>query len=103
MVNLVIYLKKDFDPVGLVEKLLNAQLIASASIDQNNESLTLQDGILSKDIYNVITAQTKSLLFAELAKMIEGEFGPDVPVNATPIVASNKIFNELLRSRTLKT
>jgi len=103
MVNLVIYLKKEFDPVGLVEKLLNTQLIASASIDQNNESFTMQDGILSKEIYNVITAQTKSLLFTKIAKMIEGEFGPGVPVNATPIVVSNKIFDELLRSRTLKT
>jgi hypothetical protein len=103
MVSLVIYLKKDFDPVELVEKLLNAQLIASVSLDQKNESLTLQDGILSKQIYNVITAQTKSLLFAGIAKMIEGEFGPGVPVNATPIVASNKIFEELFKARTLTT
>lgn len=103
MVNLVIYLKKDYDPVGLVERLLSAQLVASASIDQNNESFTLQDGTLSKEVYNVITAQTKSLLFTEITKVIEAEFGPDVPVNATPIVASNRIFDELLRSRTLKT
>jgi hypothetical protein len=103
MINLIIYLKQDYDPVLLVEKLLTCQLIASASIDQNNESFTLKDGTLSREVYNVITAQTKALLFTEIAKLIEGECGREVPVNATPIVASNKIFDELLRSRTLKT
>lgn len=103
MINLIIYLKKEYDPVALVEKLLSSQLIAGASIDQNNESFTLNDGTLHRNIYNVITAQTKSLLFPAIAREVEELFGMDVPMNAFPIVAANTIFDEMVRSKTLKT
>lgn len=103
MIHLIIYLKKEYDPVVLAEKLLRNQLIAGASIDQNNESFTLNDGTLHREIYNVITAQTKSLLFPAIAKAVEDLFGTSVPVNAMPIVAANAIFDELVRSKPLKT
>ncbi len=103
MINLIIYLKKEYDPVSLVEILLSNQLIARASIDHNNESFRLNDGTVQRKIYNVITAQTKSLLFPEIANLVEDLFGKNVPMNATPIVAANTIFDELVRSKTLKT
>lgn len=59
MINIVIYLKKNYDYVLLVEKLLAGQLIASPSADQNNESFLWKDGVLSGEFYNVLIAQTE--------------------------------------------
>jgi len=63
----------------------------------------LKDGKLPGAMYNVVTAQSRSLFFAEITKHTENVLGSDIPVKALLIVASNNIFDELLRSRILKT
>jgi len=63
----------------------------------------LKDGALSKEIYNVMTAQIKSSLFNKIANTVEIEFRYKVPINASPFFASNNIFDHLLKLKTLKT
>ncbi len=66
MINIVIYLKEEQNPVQLIEKLLQKQLIINASIDLNNEFFTTENNKVIKEIYSVITAKTKSLLFNDI-------------------------------------
>ena len=65
MVNVVIYLKEEFDAKELVHYLLNEKLIASASIDENNVLYELVDGCYTEKVFSVITSQSKSLLFSD--------------------------------------
>lgn len=78
------------------------QLIIYASISQNNEFYVLKYGTHAREVYTVITAQTKLLLLNEIAKAVEDEFGHQVPINAIPIVAAIKIFDKLLKAKTPK-
>lgn len=100
MINIVFYLKKEHDPIVLVEKLFRLELIASASIDQDNCTYTMEDGKLVRTVRSVITAQTKSLLFAEISKIVEEDYGVDIPINSLPIVLSNKMFDSTIRLKT---
>ncbi len=102
MINIIIYLKKEHDPSHLVEKLLRKKLIANASIDENNESFTIENDELIKVTYSVITAKTKSLLFNQITDFVETEIGTNVLINSVPIVASNKVFNDLILSKIIK-
>ena len=43
MVNIVIYLKQEFDAMELVKSLLTEKLVASASIDINNASYKMEN------------------------------------------------------------
>ena len=101
MVNVIIYLKKEHNPKQLVKLLLTERLIASASIDENNISYKLDDTEFSEVIYSVITAQSKFLLFNEIVKAVEAEIGEETPINSTPIVGSNKVFNDSIKTKTL--
>ena len=101
MVNVIIYLKKEHNAIEFVKFLLAEKLIASASIDENNVSYKLMDGKLHEDIYTVITAQTKSLLFNEIVKLVEERIGDEIPIISSPIVASNRIFDDNIRSKTI--
>ena len=81
--------------------LLTEKLVASASIDENNVSYKLLDGKLYEDVYTVITAQTKSLLFNEIVKLVEERIGDEIPIISSPIVASNRIFDDNIKSKTI--
>lgn len=86
----------------MVEKLLRKKLIANASIDLNNESFTIENDELIKVTYSVVTAKTKSLMFNQISKFVEAEIGSNVLINSVPIVASNKVFNDLILSKIIK-
>ncbi len=100
MVNVIIYLREEFQAEELVKFLLEEKLIAAASIDINNTSYRMQDNILHKEIFNVITAQTKSLLINQIIKKVEEKVEGEVLINSTPIVGSNSCFDELVKQHT---
>jgi hypothetical protein len=101
MINVIIYLKKEHDPNQLVGLLLSKKLIASASIDFDNISYKMKDEIIVKEIFNVITAQSKALLFNEIVQVSEKEIGQSIAICSTPIVGANGFFNESVRSKTI--
>lgn len=102
MVNVIIYLKNKHDAKELVKSLLKEKLIASASIDENNISYKIERESFVEDVYSIITAQTKALLFKELVNAIETAIGEEVPINSIPIVSSNRIFDDMVRSKTIQ-
>lgn len=102
MVNVVINLKEEFNAEELVALLLKEQLIASASIDVNNLSYKVENGVLIKELYNVITAKSKALLLTSIIKRVEEKIQGEVFINSTPIVGSNKSFDELVLGHTIK-
>jgi len=101
MVNVIIYLKKHHNEKELVKYLLTEKLIASASIDENNILYKLENGTVYEDAYNVITSQSKSLLFTEIVKAVENKIGEETPINSIPIVSSNKMFDDAIRTKTI--
>ncbi len=102
MVNVIIYLKKEHNPKELVKFLLSEKLIASASIDENNISYELGDAGLSELVCSVITSQSKTLLFSQIVKAVEAKIGEGTPINSTPIVGSNKIFDDIIKAKTIQ-
>jgi uncharacterized protein involved in tolerance to divalent cations len=102
MVNVIIYLKKEFEAEELVCFLLTEKLIATASIDENNISYKIHNGNIHKEVYSVITAKTKAVLLNTIIKVVEERIGVDVLINSTPIAGSNKIFDELVRENTIQ-
>ena len=102
MVNIIIYLKKGHDPKELVKYLITEKLIASASIDENNISYELVDAVVSEVMCSVITSQSKALLFNQIVKAVEEKIGEGTPINSTPIIGSNKIFDHIIRTRTIQ-
>lgn len=103
MINIIIYLKKEFCAEDLAKFLLVEKLIAAASIDENNISYKIENGNLKKEMYSVITAKSKSLLLPEIISTIEKKIGSEVLITSTPIVGSNIFFNNLITENTLKT
>jgi uncharacterized protein involved in tolerance to divalent cations len=99
MVNIIIYLKKDQDAKELVKHLLTEHLIASATIDENNTSYVLKDGELNEVINTVITAQSKSLLLSDIIKSVEKKCGLEVPIVSIPIVGTNRIYDDSIKSK----
>jgi uncharacterized protein involved in tolerance to divalent cations len=97
MVNVLIYLDKDHNHEKLVEFLLSEKLIAAASIDFNNLSYTLRDNKIVEDVFCVITAQSKALLFNDIVKAVEEKIGKGISIVALPIVGYNKEYNELIK------
>lgn len=102
MVNIVIYLKEKYDAKDVVKSLLKEKLIASASIDLNNVSYTLENDELIENVYTVITVQSKSLLFSEIVNFIENKFEEQILINSIPIIGSNTVFNDFVAGKTLK-
>jgi len=98
----VIYLKKEFQAEELVKFLLSEKLIASATIDENNTSYKMYNGALQKEVYSVITAKSKSLLLRKIIQSVEEKINVEVLINSTPIVGSNKFFDELIIRNTLQ-
>ncbi len=101
MVNVIIYLNKKHEAREIVKQLLLEKLIASASIDENNVSYKLEKNSITEVVYSVITAQSKSLLFDEIVKLVENITGEETPINSTPIVGSNRSFDESIKSKTI--
>ena len=81
--------------------MIDEKLITSDSIDENNLSYKLENDQFSEVVYSVITSQSKSLLFSEIVKALEAKTGEDTAIISTPIVASNKIFDDTIRSNTM--
>jgi uncharacterized protein involved in tolerance to divalent cations len=101
MVNVIIHLNANQNAKELVKFLLTEKLIASASIDENNVSYRFDNEILIENTYSVITAQSKSLLFNDIVKVVEEKIGEETLINSIPIVSSNRTFNEEIKSRTI--
>jgi len=101
MVNVIIYLEKDFDAEELVKSLLSAKLIASAVIDINNISYTMVNNQFCKKVYSVITAKSKSLLINNIIREVDERINGEVLINAIPIVGSNKNFDDLVKRNTI--
>jgi hypothetical protein len=102
MVNVIIYLKKGHNPKELVKFLLVEKLIASASIDENNISYELGDAGFSEVMCSVITSQSKALLFNRIVKAVEEKIGEETPINSTPIIGSNKTFDNNIMAKTIQ-
>ena len=100
MVNVIIYLKKEYQAEELVKHLLSEKLIAFASIDENNISYKMHQGKMHKEVYSIITAKSKSLLITEIIKAVEDKGYGEVLINSIPIVGSNKIFDDLIKENT---
>ena len=99
---MLIYLKEKYDAKELITTLLKEKLIASASIDLNNVSHTLERNEIIENVFNIITAQSNSLLFNEIVDFVEKRFDEKIPINSIPIIGSNRVFNESIFNKTLK-
>jgi len=102
MVNIVIYLNTESEAKQLVADLLHAKLIANGSIDINNISYRLENEKLLCTVNNVVTVQTKSLLFHDIEKVVMDKLGSDVPIYCVPIINSNEAFDSFIRNNTKK-
>ena len=102
MVNVIIYLDKINEAKELIDSLLKLELIANASIDTDNVSYKMENGEVVQTINNVITAQTKSLLFHELEIFIKEKYSNHVPIYCIPIINSNLAFDDFIRNNTKK-
>ena len=101
MINLIIYLDHSGKAEELVNDLLNNRLVASASIDSDNEYFTLINGEVTKTIHTVITAQTKANLFSKITDYILKVHGIDPPIFSLPIAQSNDSFAKNIRAKTM--
>ena len=102
MVNVVIYIDYSVDPKFIVSSLFEKQLVAKASIDFDNKVYLISKGELIERVNSVITCQTKSLLFTDIVKFIQDNFGDNIKVCSLPIIASNKAFEDGILNSTLK-
>lgn len=101
MVNVIIYLDKKNNAEELVKHLLHARLIASAVIDVDNISYSLKNGNFTKEVFDVITAKSKSLLINHIVHAVEAKLGEEVLIISTPIVGSNGSFDEMVKQNTI--
>ena len=102
MINVIIYLDKVHDAKVLVEILLKEGLIANASIDNENISYRIEYNEMIKNVNNVITAQTKALLFSLIEKYIKEKYGDNVQIYSVLITQANTSFDTLVRNNTNK-
>ncbi len=102
MVNVIIYLEESHDSRSLVDLLLKKQLVAKATIDVNNVTYLARDEEIHTQINTVITAQTRSILFSQIEKLIDEMYGGTIPVYSLPITQANTQFDRFIRENTLK-
>ncbi|MFK8044648.1 MAG: divalent cation tolerance protein CutA [Crocinitomicaceae bacterium] len=100
MINLIIYLNSESEAKTLVNDLLTNRLVASASIDSDNEYYTILEGQVCKTIHTVITAQTKANLFSSIEAFVAEKIGIKPPIFSLPITQTNDNFADDIRSRT---
>jgi uncharacterized protein involved in tolerance to divalent cations len=102
MVNIVIYLPQNEYAHALVNELLDAALIANASIDKDNVLYRKEPDGIGQMVNTVITCQTKSMLFPSIEKWIKEKYGAEIPIFSMPIIQSNHSFDQLIRNSTAK-
>jgi uncharacterized protein involved in tolerance to divalent cations len=102
MVNVVIYIDDRLDPKLIISSLFEKKLIAKATIDFNNKVFLISEGKLKENNNSVITCQTRSLLFTDIVKFVEENFGKKIKICSLPIISSNKVFEEEIINSTLK-
>ena len=78
MVNVVIYIDDSLDPKLIISSLFEKKLIAKATIDFNNKVFLISEGKLKENNNSVITCQTRSLLFTDIVKFVEENFGKKI-------------------------
>lgn len=100
MVNVILYLNNDSDPVEIIHQLLSNELIAIASMDIDNKSYFLKDDVLVRETHTIITCQTKSILFNEICDFVTAHFKGEIRINSVPIIASNESFEKSIKSAT---
>lgn len=102
MINLIIYLDKKHDASELVNMLLKGELVANASIDLDNVSYRSENGQVVQSVNNVITGQTKALLFSQIERIVREKYGDKTALYSLPITQANSYFDALIRNATLK-
>lgn len=102
MINLIIYLDKKHDATQLVNLLLKEEFVANASVDVDNVSFRIENNQVVQSTNNVITAQTKALLFSWIEKLIKEKYGEDTFMYSLPITQANPSFDALIRINTKK-
>ena len=104
MVNIIIYLENELmsKTQELVHSLLEQELVASVSIDEDNSYYIKTNNKIIRTSHTVITAQTKSLMFSEIVAHIKSNISEDVPVFSMPLTQMNVHFNDYIKSRTRK-
>jgi hypothetical protein len=85
-----------------VEQLFEEKLIAKATIDLDNKSYQMEENGLVIRHYNVLTLQTRSLLFTKLEQFVEKSYGASIPIYSLPITQSNSWFDNYVRNQTKK-
>ncbi|HLP13111.1 MAG TPA: divalent cation tolerance protein CutA [Flavobacteriales bacterium] len=102
MINVHIHLDESLDARAVVLELLQRKLIAHASIDNSNKTLIYDKGELKTDTCNVITAQTRAMLFSKVVEFIDEHYRGHIKVYSTPITQSNNLFAQIIREATEK-
>jgi uncharacterized protein involved in tolerance to divalent cations len=100
MVNIIIYLDKQYEVQQLVEELLKARLAAKISMDKDNLSYFIEAGELVTKTRTVLTLQTKALHFSAIDTFLQARFGEQVPLCSVPITQVNKRFDQFIRENT---
>ncbi|MDF2449733.1 MAG: CutA1 divalent ion tolerance protein [Bacteroidota bacterium] len=102
MINVYILIDSQHDARQLTKGLMEAKLVAHASIDKDNHSFNIEDGELVEKTNFVITGQTKALLFNKILEYIHTHSSGNIKVYSVPITQCNENFGEIIRQNTLK-
>ncbi len=102
MISMYFYLDKSHDAEELVIDLLKKGLVAHASIDLNNNSMTMEKGKIKRQVCSLITAQTKALLFNKISEFLTNKYKNHIKIYSAPIAQCNEVFSELIRKNTIE-
>lgn len=102
MINVLIYLDSQKDAKQLVKELMEAGLLAHASIDKDNHSFFIIDGKIEEQINHIITGQTKALLFNQIQTYILNKGIENAKVYSLPITQCNENFADTIRNNSQK-
>lgn len=102
MISMYFYLDKSNDAEELVIDLLKKGLVAHASIDLNNNSMTMEKGKIKRQLCSLITAQTKALLFNKISEFLTNKYKNHIKIYSAPIAQCNEVFSELIRKNTIE-
>lgn len=102
MISMYFYLDKTHDAEELAVDLLQRGLVAHASIDLNNNSLTMENGAIKKQECSLITAQSKALLFNKISEFLTSKYKNHIKTYSAPIAQCNEVFSDLIRTNTIE-
>ena len=102
MINVYIYIDSEQNAIQLVKELMDAELLAHASIDKDNHSFFKIDGKIKERINYVITGQTKALLYNKILAFVEKKGIENAKIYSLPITQCNENFAEAIRNQTQK-